>query len=184
MKFYFFSKITYKTLCFLLFLDFLKITFYPSTNLIYWCASAILLDLLSGIFKSLAKGDFLVSNGLRKTIKKFAQYIGTVLLLFIFSNVFTHDPEATKRALDFFGDNIYNQIHSSLEYINNLVLLIIVYTELLSISENLIAIDHTSGFSRWVLKPIHRLLSLAIINNTFNKASNKMQGAKNNTKTK
>lgn len=184
MKLYYFSKLTYKTLCYLLFIDFIKITFFPSTNLIYWCACAITLDLISGVCKSLAKGNFLVSSGLRKTLVKLAQYIGTVLLLFIFSNVFTHDPEATKRTLSFFGTDIYNQIQSSLTYINNLVLLIMIYTEFLSISENLISIDSTSGFSRWVLKPLHYLLSFAVVNNPFNRVAGKMRQAKDNTKTK
>jgi drug/metabolite transporter superfamily protein YnfA len=183
MRLYYFTNISYKTLCYIFLLDFIKITFYPSLPLIYWTASAIFLDLFTGIVRSLVKGNFLVSHGLRKTLRKFAQYLGTVLLLFLFTNTFTYDEEATKRVLAVFGEGLYPKIYGSLTFVNNMVLLIMIYTEMLSISENLIGIDSTSGFSRWVLRPLHYVLSMAIVNNAFNKTSGRMGQEKNNTKT-
>lgn len=183
MKLYFLKKITPRVMCVLLFINFLKITFFPEWNLIYWCSAVITLDLITGIIKSLVAGKFVISEGLKRTVSKLAQYIGVVLLLFIFTNAFTYDPEATKRALAFFGtDNMYKSLEHTITYVNNFTLLLIIYTESLSISENLVAIDPNSIFSKYILRPLHYLMSFGMFNNPLVRMREAFKGKNNNTK--
>lgn len=183
IKIVFFKNLTWKAGCLLLFLDFLKITFVPNGNLMMWGALCITMDLITGITKSLVKGEFLVSEGLRKTVKKLFQYIGVILLLIILSNVLAYNPEVVKRSLSFFGDDkMYDKIKVFIIYINNLILLMIIYTESLSIAENLVAIDPNSAFSKWVLKPLHYILSLAVIGNPLKSIVKNYKEKNNNTK--
>jgi hypothetical protein len=182
---FFLKKATWKLVSFVLFLDFIKITFFPSLDLIYWGAATITLDLISGIIKAVATGDFLISTGIRKTIIKLTQYIGVILLLIILANIFTIDPVGMKKSLEIFGKNnqmVYDKLIVSLRYINNLVLILIIYTEALSISENLVAIDPSSAFSKYFLRPLHHLLSLAVMSNAIRKAAQRLD-QNNNTKT-
>lgn len=177
---WFFPKVTWKSMSILLFIDFFKITFFPSMNLIYWGACVILLDLISGIIKALVRGEFVISQGIRKTLKKLGQYVGVITLLFILSNVFTIDPEATKRMLVVFGDgnDMYIKVLTSIKFINNLVLLIIIYTEALSISENLVAIDPVSNISKYLLRPLHAIISFSLNWNFFKRMADAARNKK------
>lgn len=182
---FFLKKATWKLLSFVLVLDFIKITFFPSMDLIYWGAAVIFLDLISGIVKALVLGDFLISTGIRKTIIKLVQYIGIILLLIILANIFAIDPKGMKKTLEVFGKNtelLYSKLIVAIKYINNLVLILIIYTEALSISENLVEIDPSSPFSKYFLRPLHYLLSLAVVSNAIKRAADRLD-RNNNTKT-
>lgn len=178
MKLYFFTKLTSKVLCLILFLDFFHVVFWPDINLILWAIITIFLDLLTGIVKAHVKKEFVVSTGIRKTLTKLFQYVATIAICFIFTNIVASNTVAFQQTVNFIGDNLYTRMRITFRYLNNLVLLIIVYTEFLSIIENLMEIDdpgqrHRSKFSKYVLKPMHVILTLYIINNPFKKLSEK-----------
>lgn len=170
MRIYFLTKLTGKVLCMLLFLDFFKIVYWPDINLVMWGVIAIFMDLLTGIVKAHVKGDFVTSKGLRKTVIKLVQYVGLVGICFILTNIISSNTMSFRETTNFFGDKMYENMKLTLRYLNNLVLLIIVYTEFISILENLLDIDHPPGnFSKYALRPMHRIFTLYIIHNPFKK---------------
>ena len=48
--------------------------------------------------------------------------------------------------------------------VNNIVLIGIIFIESLSIMENLIAVDDSSPFAKYIIKPLYRLLTFEIKN--------------------
>jgi phage-related holin len=102
---------------------------------------AMMLDLATGIIKAVMHRTARTSAGYRKTARKFTQYIGSILVSVILMNTF-------------------RQEHPVVQYINDGLLILLIYIETTSIFENLYAIDSTSMFARYFIAPVLRLLTL------------------------
>lgn len=137
------AKITLKLLAATGGLAFFELNFLPSLNLLAWVFIAMVLDLITGVAKAIALRDARTSTGYRKTITKFFQYVVAILVGVILGNTLPKD----------------NVI---VGYVNDGLLILLIYIEATSIFENLYAINSTSQFSRYFISPILKLLTLAI----------------------
>jgi len=131
-----FSIITY---CFF---AWIKITWLPDASLTFWLFIAMVLDFLTGYYKAYAIGEDRTSSGIRKTVVKLIQYLGALVLVTIFQNI---NKEA-KLGI----------------YLDDGVIIFILFAETVSILENLIAISPESPLTKFLFKPLHALLTLAI----------------------
>lgn len=156
-----------KILALIFIMDFLKIVYWPDLSLLFWAFVLVVLDLITGIVKAHAKGEFVISNGIKKTILKLAQYAGAITVCFILSNVVALNKVGTSESVSFWGDGAYEKIKLVCKFLNNLVILMIVYVESLSNLENCLEINKTSTFSKFVMSPLHKVLSLAILSNVI-----------------
>lgn len=118
-----------------------SIIYHPSYNLLIWVFIAMMLDLLTGIIKAVMLRNARTSAGYRKTARKFTQYIGSILVSVILMNTF-------------------RQEHPVVQYVNDGLLILLIYIETTSIFENLYAMDSTSMFARYFIAPVLRLLTL------------------------
>ena len=139
-------------------LSFLNVSYniIPDAMLMVGIGFVVLLDFITGVIKAIVKGDQRTSVGYRKTVKKFTQYFGAIAASII-----------AQYALSF-------KLHSDefgyiTEFMNNGLLLFIIFIELTSIFENLIEIDNKSPFAIYFIKPLHALMTIAIKNNKLNK---------------
>lgn len=137
------TKITFELLTATSAMAWFKLNFLPSANLLAWVFIAMVLDLATGVTKAIVTHDARTSTGYRKTITKFIQYAGAILVGVILGNTLQKD-------------NIL------VGYVNDGLLILLIYIEATSIFENLYAIDSTSAFSRYFISPILKLLTLAI----------------------
>jgi len=120
-----------------------KYSFLPSGNLLAWVFIAMLVDLVTGIIKAWQLNEARTSAGYRKTVIKFTQYAGAVVVGVILGNALPQDYEIVS-------------------YVNDGLLVLLIYIEATSIFENLYAIDSTSQFSKYFIAPILRVLTFAI----------------------
>lgn len=120
-----------------------KISFLPNIDMLGWAFAAIAIDFVTGILKSAINKVPLTSMGFRGTIKKLIQYIGIIVLGTLLGNALPKDNELVL-------------------WINNVVLLFIIYTEAYSIVENLRDINPNSPIAKKVFIPILSLLTLGI----------------------
>lgn len=128
----------------------------PDGMLMVGIGFVILLDFITGIIKAVVKGDQRTSVGYRKTVKKFTQYFGAIGASII-----------AQYALSFKLKS--NEFGYIAEFMNNGLLLFIIFIELTSIFENLIEVDNKSPFAVYFIKPLHALMTIAIKNNKLNK---------------
>lgn len=128
---------------------FFKLTFLPNMNLLAWVFIAMLIDLITGIRKAAVLGEARTSAGFRKSINKFIQYAGAIVGGVILANTLPKDT-------------------AIVGYVQDFLLIFIIYIEVTSIFENLYAIDSTSQFARFFISPILRLLTFAIKKTSFN----------------
>jgi Bacteriophage holin family len=135
---------------------FIKFTFFPNVNLIMWMLIAIGLDFITGFAKACFKNENRTSQAMRKTIIKFLQYAGALAAAMIIGNTAK--------------DNKIEGLQSVMQWANDGLVIFIIYIELVSIFENLLAIDDGSIISKYFFKPIHKLLTLSLKNNPVNKA--------------
>ncbi|QJB39720.1 phage holin family protein [Chitinophaga oryzae] len=119
-----------------------KFSFIPSVNLLGWVFLAMVLDLVTGVIKAIVLKEARTSSGYRKTVVKFTQYAGAILVGIIMGNSLSHDDVV--------------------QYVNDGLLVLLIYIETTSIFENLYAIDNSSPFSRYFIAPMLKLLTLAI----------------------
>lgn len=137
-------------------LSFLNVSYniIPDAMLMVGIGFVVLLDFITGVIKAIVKGDQRTSVGYRKTVKKFTQYFGAIAASII-----------AQYALSF-------KLHSNefgyiTEFMNNGLLLFIIFIELTSIFENLIEIDTKSPFAIYFIQPVHKIMTFAIRNNKF-----------------
>lgn len=124
-------------------LTWFKLSFLPSANLLAWVFLAMTLDLVTGVIKAVVMHDARTSSGYRKSVIKFTQYAGAILVGVILGNSLPRDYEIVG-------------------YVNDGILILLIYIEATSIFENLYAIDSTSPFSKYFISPILKVLTFAI----------------------
>lgn len=140
----------------------IKVNFLPSTALLIALATVMLIDFGTGILKAVINKEARTSQSYRKTMMKFLQYGGGVCvglcIKFLALQTSVNIGDAIKY-IDLFNDGL---------------VLFIIFIELTSILENLYAVDQTSVFAQYFIKPILRLLTFELKNNPFIKAAEKM----------
>lgn len=146
-----FSKFAFTTS-----LLFIKLAFMPNASLIAWLFIALGLDFLTGVAKAAIRKDLKVtSSGYRKTLSKVIQYVGSVSLVVILGNAAkANEVVAAEPVLKVVGDGIT---------------ILIIFIEITSVLENLVAIDDKSMISKYVFTPLHKLLTFQIKNNALTK---------------
>lgn len=134
---------------------FMKLTFLPSINLLMWMSIAIAADFATGVVKAVLLKTARTSSGYRKTITKFLQYGGAITVSIILG-------QTAK-------ENNMVQASNILLYLNDGLVIFIIYIEVTSIFENIYECDKESPFSRYFIAPMLKLLTFQLKNNPLNK---------------
>lgn len=121
----------------------IKLSFLPNIDMLGWAFAAIAIDFVTGVLKSSMNKVALTSMGFRGTIKKLIQYVGIIVLGTLLGNALPKDNELVL-------------------WINNVVLVFIIYTEAFSIVENLRDINPDSPMTKKIFIPLLSLLTLGI----------------------
>lgn len=126
---------------------FIKFSLLPDKILLCWMGVAIAIDFITGFSKAVVKHENRTSNGLRKTITKFLQYGGGLAVGVILTQAAQqHKVEGIEQMISYFNDGL---------------VMFIIYVEVTSILENLIAIDNKSQVSKLFVF-FHRILTVQI----------------------
>jgi len=124
-------------------LGFLQIQFLPNANLLAWAFAIIGLDFVTGLIKSAVNKVAITSTGFRNSIKKLIQYIGIILLGALLGNALPKDNDMVR-------------------WINDVVLIFIIYTEAYSVVENLRDVNPNSTISTKIFSGLLTILTLGI----------------------
>jgi len=128
---------------------------FPNLDLTVVMTLALVLDFITGVIKSVALKIAITSWGFRKTIIKFLQYGGAILIGIFLSSVMAYKGLGTELGLP--------------KYIVDVLVVFIIYIELVSILENLTQMDNKSPIATKILKPLHKLLTFQLNNNPIKK---------------
>jgi phage-related holin len=125
-----------------------QFAFVPTYNLLFALAFVIGLDFITGCYKARRKGEATTSQGFRRTIDKFVTYGVAVatssVLCFVSSN---KGGESVKLISGFLNDGL---------------VCLIIYIEVVSIFENLIEITPEGPLSQYFFRPVLKFLTLQI----------------------
>lgn len=136
----------------------IKFQFLPSVPLFVSLFAAIGFDLITGVFKAKVKGEVITSWGYRQTIKKLAQYFGTLGIVVFLRYIVNMQPD----------------LAAQMKYLDigiSGVLIFSIFIELTSSLENIAEIDKRSPFSRYIIQPLLRLLTFQLKNNPLKRAA-------------
>lgn len=131
----------------------------PPAHLFWLVGIAITLDFVTGLAKAVTLNQARTSNGYRKTVRKFIQYGGSISVALMLRYLLSKQPELSEGM-------------KYADWLGNGIMIFIVLIECTSIMENMYAIDKTSMFSRYLIKPLLKVLTLQIKNNPINKTDN------------
>lgn len=126
----------------------LKMTVFPDLNLLIWVFLAVGLDFVTGIAKAYVQGVKRTSERYRKTIVKAVQYGGAIIVGIILATNINEDKNT--------------QLSLIVDYLNNGLLIFIIYIECTSVFENLYAMDKKSKLSKYFIKPVLSLLTFQL----------------------
>ncbi|WP_312208271.1 phage holin family protein [Empedobacter sp.] len=129
-----------------------QIFLYPNWILFIALTLAMVFDFATGF----AKAKFLKVNrsseAFRKTIKKIIQYFSAIIVVVFLINLMRFDK----------SNEWFNEYSS---WLQNGVVILMIYIELISILENAIAVDKSSTFSRVFIIRFHRFLTAQLKDN-------------------
>jgi phage-related holin len=131
---------------------FIKLQVFPSANLLVYLGFAVALDFFTGVIKAVVLKQARTSNGFRKTVTKFLQYGGTLVVGVILANVAKENNWGASSTLNFFNDAL---------------IVFMIYIEATSVFENMYACDSKSTFSKMVIVPIYKILTAQISKGFF-----------------
>lgn len=149
------AKISLKLLYVVTFLDITFKVLLPKFSLLIWVLILMVADLVTGILKARLLKEEITSEKARRTIIKFLQYFGCLGLGVVMINQ-NHDNATFVEVMTWAKDG---------------VTILIIYIELLSVFENLYAMDKTTRIAIYFIRPIYWLLSLAVRSNPAKKAA-------------
>lgn len=129
-----------------------KFQFLPSGSLILVMGLGIVLDFLTGIIKSVVLKEARTSQGYRKTIVKFTQYGGSVLVGMLLKYIGSKNS-------DMANISVYA------DYLTDGLVIFIIFVEITSVMENIYAIDKETPFSKYLVGPLLKILTFQIKNN-------------------
>jgi|GEM_PF-1676163 len=120
----------------------------PDLHLLIWLGLSMLLDFIFGFTKAVVLRKARTSGALRKTVLKFIQYFGAIIIVFIMMNVVGKSP--------------YSNLVPIVDFLSSAIIILLIYVEVVSVLENLNEIDSTSTLSKMVFKPLHKILTIQI----------------------
>jgi phage-related holin len=126
----------------------------PPAHLFGIIGIAMLIDLITGVAKAVYMNEARTSHGYRRTVKKFIQYGGSIAVTMLIRYLISKQPELTA------GIKYLNWLGSGL-------MVFIILIECTSILENIYAIDKTSSFSRYLIKPLLKILTIQLKENSI-----------------
>lgn len=126
---------------------FLKAMILPNLDLLIWMTIAIVLDFVTGILKAIVLKQARTSFGYRATVKKFTEYGGSIAAGIILSN-------------GIIGKT--GQHPELLQYVNDGLVIYIIFIEVTSVFENIYACDQDSKFAKLVISPILKILTFQL----------------------
>lgn len=129
-----------------------QIFIYPDWILFIALTFLMTIDFFTGFMKAKFLKINRSSEAFRKTVKKIIQYCSAIIVVVVLLNLMQFD-----KSNQFFKD--YS------DWLQNGVIMLMIYIELTSITENSIAIDKTSTFAKVFSIPFHRLLTLQLKSN-------------------
>lgn len=138
----------------------IPIDFLPKVSLLVMMFLAMTIDFITGIAKAYVLRQKITSKALRRTIIKFCQYGGAILIGLGISYM-SKEVEAF--------NNSWKYAPKFMSYFNNTLLLFIITIEVRSIVENLNAMDRNSRFAKGFLYPALRILDIQIKNRSIAK---------------
>lgn len=145
-----------KLLSSLLLFTTLKLTYLPDVNLIFWLSIAMVIDLLTGVWKSKILNIRRTSTGFQRTVTKFLRYFGSIVVSISIQNMLN------VKVINLPLGNFNIEVEKLTEYL----IFYLFYIEILSIIENFIAMDKNDSFSKGPLIWLHNLLTLQFKNFT------------------
>jgi phage-related holin len=138
-------------------LAFIKLAFFPNSQLLMWMGIAIVLDFITGVAKAVINKEARTSSGYRKTLVKFLQYGTSIAVGVILQNAAKQNNWSGADLLSWFNDGL---------------LVFIIYIEVTSIFENAYACDKNSLMSQYLFQPALKLLTFQLKNNPVIQAAN------------
>lgn len=140
----------------------LQASYLPGALLVFWMTLAIILDLFTGTIHAYRAGTFRIREGISKTTSKFCQYTGAIAAAVILANVGQKNGST--------------QLVSLMAFVNDGLIMFIVYIEVRSILFHLVAIDPKSIMSKYLFTPMLRILTLSIKQNNLFHENNTAAG--------
>ncbi|HMR81630.1 MAG TPA: phage holin family protein [Niabella sp.] len=126
------------------------IQYWPNGTLLIWLLVVFILDLLFGFIKAGFCGSCRTSAGLRKSVIKFLQYGGCIIVSMVILNIAYFSNRTFDRQLCwFFGD---------------MMLYLMIYTEVVSVFENMEAMAPRSRFVSLFVRPVRRIITFQLKN--------------------
>lgn len=135
----------------------LNLSFLPKGSLVVVMGVVMIGDFITGVIKATMRNQARTSEGYRKTLTKFIQYGGAISISILLKYLTTINQ----------ADSEMKAIAPFLGYLNDGLLFFIVFIEITSILENLYAIDKHSPMALYIIKPLLRIMTFAIKNNSF-----------------
>jgi predicted neutral ceramidase superfamily lipid hydrolase len=134
-----------------------QLTFVPASSLVLALAFVIFFDFVTGCRKARKKGIATTSKGFRKTIDKFISYGSAVAISCVLCFVAQYTGGEAAKIISGF--------------LNNGVVCLCIYIEVVSICENSIEINRNSSLSVYFFTPLHKFLTLQLKRNPVIQAS-------------
>lgn len=140
---------------------FIKLNFLPNVTLLGWVFFAVLIDFITGVLKAKLTKQVVNSQGFRQTAIKSLQYIGLIVGGIIIGNSFEKQSDIVS-------------------WVNDGLLMFILYVEVYSIFENLYAMNPNSKIAQRVFAPAMRILIIGISKNSLEKTADDAEAATKN----
>lgn len=137
----------------------IKLNFLPNITMLGWVFFAVLVDFMTGVLKAKLNKQLLTSGGFRQTSIKCLQYIGLIVGGIIIGNAFEKQSDIVA-------------------WVNDGLLIFILYVEVYSIFENLYAMNPNSKVAKMIFKPAMRILTIGLEKHSLNNAAEKAEATK------
>lgn len=125
-----------------------SIQYLPNVALLTGLLVVVVLDFIFGVAKATCTGTRRTSRGFRKTITKFLQYGGCIIVAMVILNIVYYSNDLFNNAFtNFFGDAM---------------LYIMIYTEIVSIFENMEAMAPHGSFVKFFIRPLRRIITFQL----------------------
>lgn len=147
----------------------INLQFLPTGTLMIAMGAAVALDFLTGVIKASLSNQARTSQGYRRTVIKFMQYGGAVCVSMLM-----------KYLMSLKGADAMQTLAPYADFLNDGLLFFIIFIEITSIVENLYAIDNKSVFAVYFIKPMLRIMTFAVKNNSFSKSMEQEKDANQN----
>lgn len=132
----------------------IKDLLFPDWKLFIILTFVMTLDFFTGFLKAKFLKIHRSSEAFRKTIKKTIQYFTAIIVATILINMVGFDNDA-------------KWIGEYSVYLQNGIVVLMIYIEIVSILENAIAVDKTSKFATVFIIPFHRIITAQLKNHPF-----------------